>query len=138
MSIVRFGLGLGMAAVSALTMACGSPVAFVPMGCTVENGKLLSPAMDDASICRHFTETLNAELKATNHAALIASSAGDSIDISIRIMPYGEVIAVLSQVKAGEKIVHPELAVTVSDRKLAIGDLDVLAKNVADYVKSKS
>lgn len=103
------------------------PVTFV---CTVSGAKSLSPAQ----VCAVFKRELDRMLARPTRAAAAWPARGNAVRIAVRFASPREVSAAATRRSAGKTTYVPEVTQDVMDKSANLGDLELLAKQVARMI----
>jgi hypothetical protein len=107
--------------------------AAVELSCTVDGAKKIGSS---EQICSAFRQKIDAAMPVQTKSviAFAESGRGDAIDVDIRILKRGGIVAYVKQRKNGDLHSFPEIAIDVMDRPLGWPDVEVLAGEVAKLV----
>jgi nitrous oxidase accessory protein NosD len=139
--VVRKGpqIILGAAtAMAILSTACTAATAgAVELSCTVDGAQYVGLPSD---VCAAFQTEIDAALNITVKpvSAFSATGNGDAIDVSVRVLKRGGIVAQVNQRKNGTMHRFPEVAIDVMDRPLRLNDVETLAAEIAKQLSRDS
>ncbi len=122
-----------LAAVAALGACASAEAGTIAFSCHVDGAKAIAP---DTQICSAFLRKIGGvSPHLYEQINSFSATSGDAIDIDIRVMKFGSIVARVKQRKNGMVQDIPETSVDVMDRPMNLGDIDILAAEVARILK---
>jgi hypothetical protein len=120
-------------AVLGATACMPAEAAAIELSCTVEGAKNIGTS---EQVCSAFRQKIDASMPARTKSVIAFSDTGraDAIDVDIRILKRGGIVAYVKQRKNGAVHSFPEIAIDVMDRPLSLPDVEVLAGEVAKLI----
>jgi TRAP-type C4-dicarboxylate transport system substrate-binding protein len=117
-------------AILAATACVPASAGSVELSCSVDGAHHIG---SPAEICAAFQNEIHAALNRPVKTVEVfpASGIGDAVDVDVRVLKRGGVVAQVKQRKKGTTENFPEIAVDVMDRPLAMRDVEMLAREVA-------
>jgi hypothetical protein len=119
---------------AAATACQAAPAGKIELGCQVEG---TTQAGSPGAICTAFLKQIEKAVKKPTQLQQqrVAAGNADRIDVRVRILKRGSLIAHVSELRAGKMRDFPEISVDVMDRPMSFRDIETLTTEVAKLVQ---